>query len=64
MAIESLRLGVAGKRCLWIALREVRDDYPELRNLDLDGLIERASSQESELERERVAAGAAALGRA
>ena len=30
MAIESLRLGVAGKRCLWIALREVRDDYPEL----------------------------------
>ena len=64
MAIESLRLGVAGKRCLWIALREVRDDYPELRNLDLDGLIERAASQESELERERVATGAAALGRA
>ena len=63
MALESLRLGVAGKKCLWIALREVRDGYPELRNLDLDGLIERASSQESELERERVAAGSRALAR-
>jgi hypothetical protein len=63
MALESLRLGVTGKKGMWIALREVRDDYPELRNLDLDGLIERASSQESELERERVATGAAALGR-
>jgi hypothetical protein len=63
MALESLRLGVAGKRCMWIALREVRGDYPELRNLDLDGLIERASAQESELERQRLATGVEALGR-
>jgi hypothetical protein len=63
MALESLRLGVAGKRCLWLALKGVRDDYPPLANLDLDRLIERASSQESELERERIAAGVEALRR-
>ena len=63
MALESLRLGVAGKKCLWIVLREARGDYPELRNLGLDELLERASSQESELERQRVATGVEALGR-
>jgi hypothetical protein len=63
MALETLRLGVAGKRSMWIALREVSGGYPELRNLDLDGLIERASSQETELERLRLATGAEALGR-
>lgn len=64
MALESLRLGVAGKKCLWIALREVRDDHPEVAALDLDGLIARAESQESELERERLAAGRRAMARA
>jgi hypothetical protein len=63
MALESLRLGVAGKRCLWIALQLVRGDYPALANFDLDRLIERASSQEGDLERERIAAAAAALAR-
>lgn len=63
MAIESLRLGVAGKKCLWLALQKVQGDYPELANTDLDRLIERASSQESELERERLAAGVTALAR-
>ena len=63
MALESLRLGVAGKRCMWIALQQVRGDYPELANTDLERLIERASSQEGDLERERIAAGAAALAR-
>jgi hypothetical protein len=63
MALETLRLGVAGKRCLWIALQQARRDYPELANTDLERLIERASSQEDDLERERIAAGAAALAR-
>ena len=61
MALESLRLGVAGKKGLWLALRTVRGDYPQLADVDLDRLIERASGQESELERERVAAGAEVL---
>jgi hypothetical protein len=63
MALETLRLGVAGKKCLWIALREVRGAYPELEDTDLERLIERASSQESELERERLSAAATALAR-
>ena len=57
------RLGVAGKKCLWIALREVRGAYPELERTDLERLIERASSQERELERERLSAAATALAR-
>ena len=30
LSIEALSLGVEGKAALWTALREVRDDYPEL----------------------------------
>jgi hypothetical protein len=62
MAVESLRLGVAGKKCLWLALTEVRGDYESLEGVDLEQLIARASSQETTLERERVALAARALG--
>ena len=61
MALESLRLGVAGKKGLWITLQQVREDYEPLRSADLEGLIERAAGQEEILERERVAAGVRAL---
>jgi hypothetical protein len=60
MALETLSLG-EGKLCLWIVLREVADEYPPLRSVDLEELIERARSQRSALERERVAAGRLAL---
>jgi hypothetical protein len=63
MALETLRLGVAGKKCLWLALRQVRDRYEALSSTDLDLLIERASTQEQTLETERMAVGAQALGR-
>jgi hypothetical protein len=62
MALESLTLGVAGKACLWKALREVEDEYPPLAAADLDSLIARAESQHSTLERERLAASRRALG--
>ena len=62
MALETLRLGVAGKKCLWLAMRQVRGQYPELSGVDLDRLIERASAQERTLEEERMNAGAVALG--
>jgi hypothetical protein len=61
MALESLRLGVTGKKCMWLALQEVRDDHPALAEVDLEGLIARASAQETTLERERMAAGTGAL---
>jgi len=61
MALETLRLGVAGKKCLWLALEQVRDEEEALEALDLQRLIRRAEEQEATLERERLAAGAAAL---
>ena len=61
MALETLSLGVEGKLCLWIALSEVADEYPRLRCMDLEELVERARSQRSALERERVAASRLAL---
>lgn len=61
MALESLRLGVAGKKCLWLALQDVRDDYPPLSGFDLAQLIERASAQELVLEDERMTAAREAL---
>ncbi len=61
MALESLTLGVVGKACLWRALKEVEGDYPQLAAADLDRLIERAESQRSVLDRERLAAGRQAL---
>jgi hypothetical protein len=62
MAIETLRLGVAGKKCLWLALREVRGEHPALTGFNLDSLIERAGHQERELERERIAVARDLLG--
>jgi hypothetical protein len=56
MALESLRLGVAGKKCLWLALQRAQADHPPIAELDLDALIGRAVEQEQVLERERMSA--------
>ena len=61
MALESLRLGVAGKRCLWLVLGKAQPHYPALVEFDFERLIERASAQEQTLERERLAAASRAL---
>ncbi len=61
LALESLRLGVAGKKCLWLALQRVRDEHEALATFDLERLIERAEAQERSLERERLDTGARAL---
>ena len=63
MALESLRLGVAGKKCLWIALREVRERLPGARNTDLDRLIERASGAGVRARARAARAAATALAR-
>ena len=54
MALETLRLGVAGKRCLWLALRQIAPAEPRLSAFDFDALAERADGQESALEEQRV----------
>ncbi len=63
MALESLRLGVAGKKSLWLSLAEVREQYAPLADLNLDELIQGANSQELALEEERIRAGRHALAR-
>jgi hypothetical protein len=62
MALETLCLGVQGKLCLWTALKEVADRYEPLASINLDELIERAQTQHSVLERERMTASRLALG--
>jgi hypothetical protein len=62
MALETLALGVEGKASMWKALKAVQSQYPPLASTNLDELIERADTQHGALERERLAAGAVALG--
>jgi hypothetical protein len=58
--LETLFLGVTGKRELWIALRDLFG--PRLRDFDFDRLIERAESQRERLEEHRIAAAREAFG--
>ena len=54
VALEMLTLGIAGKLLLWKALKSAEENEPYLRAVDLDHLIERATRQFDEVERERV----------
>ena len=58
---ETLSLGIEGKLALWNGLKTVADSYPPLSDADLDGLVTRAQSQLSGLERQRLMAAADAL---
>jgi hypothetical protein len=62
MALESLALGVEGKRALWTMLKEVRTVHPPLTSIDLDALVDRATEQRAALEAERLAVGRRVLG--
>ncbi len=53
--LETMSLGIEGKRLLWLALSELPDDEP-LEPGTLAGLIERAEGQRASVERYRVAA--------
>jgi hypothetical protein len=61
LSLEALSLGVEGKASLWMTLREVQTDYPELQLADLDRLIERAQRQRQILERQRIVVAKRAL---
>ncbi|MBA2585435.1 MAG: hypothetical protein H0U99_03010 [Chthoniobacterales bacterium] len=45
MALESLVLGVTGKRELWTALSAAAESIPELRHMDYARLVTRAQEQ-------------------
>lgn len=61
LALETLSLGVEGKRSLWVALQQVEGIYPQLETTELETLIDRAESQRKTLEEERLAAARSAF---
>ena len=54
VALEQLELEIAGKLLLWKALKQAEESEPQLRGLNLDQLIARATKQFDEVERERM----------
>jgi hypothetical protein len=61
LELESLALGLDGKRLLWSNVRDLAGVSGRLDGVDFDALIERAQKQRDELEPHRVEAGRAAL---
>jgi hypothetical protein len=62
LALETLSLGVEGKRSLWTALESIAADYPELGSVDLAALVARAEAQRAALEEQRIVAARQAFG--
>jgi hypothetical protein len=54
VALETLALGIAGKLMLWKALEPAQESNPYLGALDLNRLIDRATAQFDEVEREHM----------
>jgi len=61
LTLETLSIGVEGKKCMWTALRTVADGHPELAAMDLDTLVERAQSQRDRIEGKRLEIAGSAL---
>jgi len=59
ITLETLSIGVEGKRCMWKALSCVDD--PTLEGFDMDALIARAESQRERIEEQRLAIAPQAL---
>ncbi len=62
LALETMSLGVEGKRSLWTALEQGVDGAPALRQVDLKELVIRAEEQRQTLERRRLEAAGRAFG--
>lgn len=54
LALESLEMGIDGKRGLWSALRAAAADDTRLRGIDYDDLIQRAQDQHRRVEKMRL----------
>ena len=61
LELESLALGLDGKKVLWSNLRDLAGVGGRLGDVDFDALIERAQRQRDELEPHRVEAARVAL---
>jgi hypothetical protein len=53
-ALETLSLGILGKRSLWKALAEASREDPRLGGLDYEGLIRKAEEQFASVEEQRL----------
>ena len=53
-ALETLAIGITGKRLLWRALREVRNTHPALQKIDFGALEKRALEQFDRVETARL----------
>lgn len=60
-ALETLALGILGKRALWRALASIADMHSELRAVNFDRLIARAESQHAQAEELRLQSARAAF---
>ena len=63
LELESLALGLDGKKLLWANVRDLANVGDRLVDVDFGALIERAARQREELEPFRVAAGRESLTR-
>jgi hypothetical protein len=62
-SLETVALGIDGKRALWMALAAVADQLPALSGVDYARLTRRAEAQRASVETQRVAAARAAFQR-
>lgn len=60
-ALETVSLGILGKRALWRALAAVEPGEPRLRGLDFERLIGRAEAQHADVEDRRMEAARSVL---
>ena len=61
LELESLAVGIDGKRALWLALEATADSDQPVEGFDFRALAERAESQRQRLETHRLAAASDAL---
>jgi hypothetical protein len=61
LELESLALGLDGKKLLWANVRDLTNARDRLVDVNVGALIERATRQREELEPFRVAAGRESL---
>jgi hypothetical protein len=60
-SLEVLALGIVGKMKLWLALSALEQFDPRLKEFDLANLIQRAETQHTEVEAQRIRAAESAL---
>jgi len=60
-ALETLSLGILGKRALWSALAQVAELDPRLTETDFSALVQRAEAQHARVEEKRLGTAIGAL---